>query len=502
MAFNMIFEKISVCCRPAAPWYPNKNICKNRALALLFGLLMLFVLATGDAVAGDVIQPATSGQHGEGDQLAGTTDASELKNATTMPVATGQAEQVGTAVPAEPSQQVQHVPSVSPSLPSTSVIATTMPRLVSLVTAADAMQWESLKSLAENIITEGKLSAAEEAQAQAYLALANINLGFPGPALDAADKAVHLDSSNSRGWLMRGTAYMLLRQLASAEDDFQRTLQVDPSAWEACRNLAELSQARGDLPTALDWFAKAVALVPANIDLGMEYALLLHSFGLHAKADMALTNVITVAPDTPALFNNRGMIRLALDKYNDALSDFSRAITLDSTYEEALINRGNVLRAFKRYDDSLNDFTAGIAVHPQSIKLLVGRAYTFSEMGNYHAAATDMAAAYRIGNIDSYVLNEYAWFLATCPDASVRDGKRAVKLATEAIGLSNVPIPGYYDTLAAAYAEAREFLNAKDAQMRALYLGEQAGLSKSQLEDWNTRLKGYEEGVPYRNIAQ
>ncbi|UZP68010.1 tetratricopeptide repeat protein [Desulfovibrio mangrovi] len=368
-----------------------------------------------------------------------------------------------------------------------------------LESLAATARWDKVKAEAQTAIRSDMLTDAEKSVAQTYLALAHVQQGEPGPALDAADKAVQLDESNGRSWLMRGTAYMMLRQLDAAEKDFSKALQKSPGMWEACRNLAELAQARGDFPTALDWFGKATALAPKNIDLGMEYALLLHSLGLHAKADDAITNVIVVAQDTPALFNNRGMIRLALDRYEEALSDFSRAIAIDPAFEEALVNRGNVLRAFKRYDESLADFASGIALHPKSVKLLVGRAYTLSAMSQYHAAAADMAAAYSQGNVDPYILNEYAWFLATCPDAGVRDGARAVKMAKEAIELSAGPIPGYFDTLAAAFAESGEYIKAVEAQRQAIFIGQQAGLPRAQLEEWASRLEGYSQGVPYRN---
>ncbi len=373
------------------------------------------------------------------------------------------------------------------------------PTLESLAQAAQGGRWQELQKQAQAMAEDEELPATERGQAYAYLSLAHINLSQPGPALDAADEAVRMHPGHARGWLMRGTAYMMLRQLASAEEDFRKAVRVDSGIWEAYRNLAELSQARGDMPGALDWFAKAVEHAPNNTDLATEYALLLHGMGLHGRADAALTDVIGLVPQAPGPYNNRGMVRLAQGRFDDALTDFTRAILLDPAFEEARVNRGNVLRVFKRYKESLADFTQGLESRPESVKLLVGRMYTRAEMGDYTGAAQDIAAAYRHANVDPYVLNEYAWFLATCPDEGVRDGVRAMQLAREAIGLSAGPIPGYYDTLAAALAEAGEFENAVAAQKQAISFGAQAGLPQRQLQEWTERLEGYEHGLPYRN---
>jgi cytochrome c-type biogenesis protein CcmH/NrfG len=51
---------------------------------------------------------------------------------------------------------------------------------------------------------------------------------------------------------------------------------------------------------------------------------------------------------------------------------------------------------------------------------------------------------------------DLAWLLATCPDAYIRDGRRAVSLARHALELAH-DHPNLPETLAAAYAEAGNF---------------------------------------------
>src|SRR5262249_5063104 len=61
--------------------------------------------------------------------------------------------------------------------------------------------------------------------------------------------------------------------------------------------------------------------------------------------------------------------------------------------------------------------------------------------------------------------NNLAWILSTVPDASFRNGVRAVELAKNATQISRNPI--YIRTLAAAYAEAAQFEAAVQTASRA-----------------------------------
>jgi len=146
---------------------------------------------------------------------------------------------------------------------------------------------------------------------------------------------------------------------------------------------------------------------------------------------------------------------------NHALADYDEAILLDPKDSQAFNNRANVHERQGHYEKAAADFNETIQMDP-----------------NYENAYNDLA-----------------WLLATCPQASIRDGKRAVELAMKACELSAWKDYAATDTLAAAYAETGDFVNAmKWENSYVASLDEKA----SDLVDARKRLALYMDHKPYR----
>ena len=88
-------------------------------------------------------------------------------------------------------------------------------------------------------------------------------------------------------------------------------------------------------------------------------------------------------------------------------------------------------------------------------------------MGEYDKALADYADSLRVDPTNVWAYNAIAWLWATCPEAKVRDGKKAVEHATRACALSAWKDADSLDALAAAYAECGQFVEAIKWAQRA-----------------------------------
>jgi hypothetical protein len=97
-----------------------------------------------------------------------------------------------------------------------------------------------------------------------------------------------------------------------------------------------------------------------------------------------------------------------------------------------------------------------------------------------------------------WAYNNCASIMASCSEATYRDGKRAVELATCACELTDWNRSAYLDTLAAAYAETGDFDAAVRWQLRAIeFLSDER-----QKDNYRRRLVLYQAGKPYREVFQ
>ena len=107
----------------------------------------------------------------------------------------------------------------------------------------------------------------------------------------------------------------------------------------------------------------------------------------------------------------------------------------------------------------------------------------------------DLEAALTLKPDDSGVLNNLAWLLATSPVAELRDGKRAIDLATKACEETEWKAAHIISTLAAAHAETGDFVKAREMSQKAVEVdGGTSGID----DQLNKELQSYRDEKPWR----
>jgi tetratricopeptide (TPR) repeat protein len=208
------------------------------------------------------------------------------------------------------------------------------------------------------------------------------------------------------------------------------------------------------------------------------------------------SEAIRLKPDFEEAYYNRGHAYSDKGDYDKAIADFSEAIRLDPEDASIYNIRGDAYSKKGQNGRAIADFDKAIHLNPENASAYDRRGHVYDRKGDYSKAMTDYSEAIRLKPDQAHAYNSLAWLLAVCPDASIRNGEKAVKYAKKACELSEWKTPADLDTLAAAYAEVGDFDDAVKWENKYLESNPPSN-SYDTPEKARQRLSLYEQKKPY-----
>lgn len=83
------------------------------------------------------------------------------------------------------------------------------------------------------------------------------------------------------------------------------------------------------------------------------------------QAEEYWTELIEDFPDNPAVWSNRGNIRVNEHKLDEAIADFNQSITIAPQYSDPYLNRGIAYEGKKMWQEALDDYNQALEIDPQ-----------------------------------------------------------------------------------------------------------------------------------------
>jgi Tfp pilus assembly protein PilF len=158
------------------------------------------------------------------------------------------------------------------------------------------------------------------------------------------------------------------------------------------------------------------------------------------------------------IFRKEGKYELAIEDCNEALRQYPGCV-------EASLLRASIKVRLKKYAEASKEFNYLISLHPRPVTL-------------------------------ARALSDRAWFQATCPDSSFRNGQQAVKDAKAACSIMQWKDEEIIDTLGVAYAEAGDFDSAVQYVSQALAT---KGISSESAKAFRQHLTLFQQHKPIRS---
>jgi tetratricopeptide (TPR) repeat protein len=196
-----------------------------------------------------------------------------------------------------------------------------------------------------------------------------------------------------------------------------------------------------------------------------------------------LASAAVMRASVPIIVNTPARLRAAMKLVTDAQDQLKNgnlagakrnvdaALQVDPTMWPALYVRAQILASQGKSDLAIQDCNEALRQYRGCVEAALLRAKINSHLGKYAEASKEfnyLISLHPRSVTLARALSDRAWFLATCPEASFRNGQQAVKDAKAACSIMVWKDEHMIDTLAAAYAETGDFGSAMRYAQQAL----------------------------------
>jgi Flp pilus assembly protein TadD len=319
------------------------------------------------------------------------------------------------------------------------------------------------------------------------------------------------------GWLCLLGFSIAFNLLASVERragvcfDYGRFLWAAGRFDEATGQLQEarkLSPSHAEYQKALDGVLaseQALAQLREAVRLHPEDAALREQLGStllrSAKTDEAIEQfqrVVQLQPEAAQAHNNLGMALLQKDDVEQATFEFYQAFRLSG--DAGVRNNLNELLArLLREKDAVARLQRVVGRIPESDQAHQALGIAFQNQGKYDAAIAQYQKTIDLEPQNLAAQNSLAWLLATCGDASLRNGVQSLDLARRMEVATRGQSPQILDTLAAALAENGRFDEAVQTARQAYQLAV-AKTNQTLVTALKKRIELYQAHSPYHEV--
>jgi tetratricopeptide (TPR) repeat protein len=327
-------------------------------------------------------------------------------------------------------------------------------------------------------------------------------------ALADIDRALEMDPEHAASHELRGMILLQLERYDDALASFDRASELAPDAALPYQHRGELYIKKGDTQSALEQLTKALEKQPQNITALLVRAGLYYELKEPDKALADIDEAIRIQPAFVQPHLMRAEILAASERIDEAIAGLEKLLQAAPGNLRILSQLGTFYMIDSQPRKAIDVFSRVLEQESDNGRALRFRADAYLNLGQHAEAIADFDRALQELEPDEGLLNNFAWVLATSPEDNLRDGKRAIELATKAAEMSDYQTPHVLSTLGAAYAETGDFDTAKKWSAKSIELSQKEldsaetdadrqriETEKAQLEK---ELATYEEGKPVR----
>ncbi len=326
-------------------------------------------------------------------------------------------------------------------------------------------------------------------------ALVHLDQGNADKAIEDFNGLLKQNENNVKAHLALAEALTNLEKLDEALPHIEKAIQLSPESALGYTLRARWKAVKKDIDGALNDLDQAIKLEPRDVTALVIRARLYLSQDNLAAAKDDVERMLVISPGLVQGILMRSLIYAEEGRVGDAIADVELLLKEDPKNVAWRLQLASYYVKDRRPGKALDIFTKILAEDDEDFFARQARADTLLSIGKHAEAIADFEILLKQEPEDDSILNNFAWVLATSTDDKLRDGARAVKLATKACEVTEFKKAHILSTLAAAYAETGDFDSAVKWSTKAVELGVEEKEVDDQLKK---ELESYQQKKPWR----
>lgn len=287
-------------------------------------------------------------------------------------------------------------------------------------------------------------------------------------SIEQLELAIELDPEVEAAYLELGAAYGRLDDWDRAAANFERSLALDPEAPAARYALALARAKQGRREEGIELLWEIVRQDPNHVAARQQLGRLLAEQGDLSAAEAQHEAVLEIdeaaVEEKAAAHYQLGRIRARQNRPADALAHDREAARLSPELWQAHFAIARTLIAGGRYSEAADRLERLVAIQPELVTPRAAEADALMRAGRFGEARSRLEQGLAGLPQAAELAHLLARLLATAPAAELRDGMRALDLASQLV--AKFPSVEHAETVVMALAELGRFDEAMPLQER------------------------------------
>jgi tetratricopeptide (TPR) repeat protein len=319
-----------------------------------------------------------------------------------------------------------------------------------------------------------------------------------GQAIADYGEAIRCEPGNDQFFVDRGMAFAANNELDSAIANFDAAIGFNRTHAGAYIQRAAAYGRKGNWMKGLADVTEAIQQLPDARQLRYARAYIYLDRGAVEEGISDCNESLRIMPDYEHGFLARARAEALMRDWDKVFRDTASALKLDPSLSLAHYLRGRAFTARGEFDQAISEFNETLRLEPSFQWAIVRRAMNYGYRRDYSRALQELRRA-----LERFPRSEVphlglAWFLATCPEDTYRNGAEAIAEGLRGCEISYWEDWAAVDVLGAAYAENDDFDRAIKFASTALTLPGSSPKDRVLMQD---RLSLYQARIAIRDMG-